>query len=67
MMEIGTTEAAARLKITPGRVRQLIDEGWLPARKVGDTWLIQPSDIRAAKNRTKPGRPKKQAAKSNGR
>lgn len=64
-MEIGTTEAAARLGVTPGRVRQLIDEGSLPARKVGDHWLMLPEDVRAMKKRAKPGRPRK--AKVNGR
>lgn len=64
-MEIGTTEAARRLKITPGRVRQLIAEGWLSARKVGDHWLINPDELRLAGKRTKRGRPKK--IKANGK
>lgn len=44
-MEIGTQEAARRLKITAGRVRHFIDDGRLIARKVGNTWLIKDTDL----------------------
>lgn len=66
-MEIGTTEAARRAKLTPGRIRHFISDGLLPARKVGDTWLIQERDLAKLDRRPKVGRPKKKAAKSNGR
>lgn len=66
-MEIGTTEAARRAKLTPGRIRHFISGGLLPARKVGDTWLIQEKDLVKLKGRRGVGRPKKKAAKSNGR
>jgi excisionase family DNA binding protein len=58
MKFIGTTKAAARLGISPNRVRALIDSGRLKAHKIGREYAINPSDLKAVKNR-KPGRPRK--------
>jgi len=36
-----TIETAAKLKISPYRVWQLIKTGWLLAQKVGQDWMIK--------------------------
>lgn len=41
-------EAAERLGLSHQRVRQLIDQGRLPARKVGRDWVILESDLESA-------------------
>lgn len=53
-----TAQAAKRLEITERGVRNLIDTGTLPARKIGKQWFIDPEDLERpdVKNR-KPGRP----------
>jgi excisionase family DNA binding protein len=58
-MEITVKEAATRLKVTPGRVRQLISMGRISARHVTTTlMLIDENELAkpTVKNR-KPGRP----------
>ncbi len=58
-MEIlSTTEAAEKLKVSAIRVRQLIREGRLPARKVGRDYIIQVKDLALVKDR-RTGRPTK--------
>ncbi|MBA2703133.1 MAG: helix-turn-helix domain-containing protein [Blastocatellia bacterium] len=57
MKTLTTPEAAARLKITPRRVRALIGAGQLPADKKGRDYFIDPKDLALVKNR-KPGRPR---------
>lgn len=53
---LSTTQAADRLGLTPGRVRQLIDTGQLPATRIGERWAIDARDVdRFA--REPPGRP----------
>jgi excisionase family DNA binding protein len=52
-------DAAAKLQISNVRVFQLIQEGSLPAQKIGRDWFIQESDVEAAKNRRGRGRPAK--------
>lgn len=52
-----TTEAAARLGISPRRVLALIKTGRLRARKFGRDWQIDPKDLEPVKVR-KPGYPK---------
>jgi len=44
---VNTADAARVLLITPWRVRQLIRNGTIPARRVGDegTYLIRRSDL----------------------
>ncbi len=56
---ITTTEAAARLGITPRHVRHLIKIGQLPAVKAGRDWLIEEKNLKQAEARRKPGRPRK--------
>lgn len=58
-MEILTTEEAARkLNVSAIRVRQLIREGRLPARKVGRDYIVEEKDLVLVENRQN-GRPKK--------
>ena len=57
MTHLTTTDAATALGITPGRVRQLIRAGQLPAVKAGRDWLIYEDDVEAARRR-KDGRRK---------
>jgi excisionase family DNA binding protein len=55
---LSTRQVAQKLGISERRVRQLCDEGRIPAKKVGINWFIHPSalDLDEVKNR-KPGRP----------
>jgi excisionase family DNA binding protein len=53
-----SAEAAAKLKVSTARVRQLILEGRLPAQKFGPNHQIREADLAKVKNR-KHGRPKK--------
>lgn len=53
-----TKEAAARLGITAGRVRQMVLSGQLPAQKFGRDLVIAESDLSLVEDR-KPGRPPK--------
>jgi excisionase family DNA binding protein len=61
---ITTTQAAERLGISPQRVFQLIQNGRLPAQKVGHIYVIDAAVLKIVK-RKKPGRlrTKKPAAK----
>ena len=56
---ITTQQAAKILKITRGRVHQLILCGSLPATKFGRDYQLDEADVEAAKNRPSPGRPRK--------
>ncbi len=40
-----TTQAATALRLTPGRVRQLIQAGALAATKAGRDWLLDPAVV----------------------
>jgi excisionase family DNA binding protein len=53
-----TDQAAARLGITPRRVRQLIASGALPAERLGRDWLIEEAALAAVAARPGPGYPK---------
>src|SRR3546814_20955883 len=55
-MELLVPDAADRLGVSAGRVRDLIRSGDLPARQVAGRWFIDAADIEAAKGRP-PGRP----------
>jgi excisionase family DNA binding protein len=57
-MELTTSEAAERLGISQARVRRLILDGRLPAKKFGRDHQIREADLAKVKNR-KHGRPKK--------
>jgi excisionase family DNA binding protein len=57
---ISTTEAAERLGVSRKRVNQFIDQGRLPAKRIGKVWIIDPKDLSLVENRPKKaGRPKK--------
>lgn len=62
MKLISTDEAAARLGVSGRRVRQLIDEGKLPAQTVGGTYVINEADLDSVKVYGKAGRPPKPKA-----
>jgi len=51
-----TKEAADRLGVTPGRVRQLVLSGDLPAEKFGRDLMIKATDLELVKDRPM-GRP----------
>lgn len=55
---ITVSEAAKRLKVSPGRVYQLIEAKRLPVSRRGGIILIDPKDLKLVSNRTN-GRPKK--------
>lgn len=54
---ITTAQAAERLGISPQRVFQLIQDGRLPAQKVGHSYVIDAVVLKRVK-RKKPGRPR---------
>jgi len=58
-IRLTTADAAEELGVIPRRVRQLIEEGRLPAVKVGRDWLIEPRHLDLVRER-KVGRPSKQ-------
>lgn len=59
MNELLTTQQAAeKLGVTAGRVRQMIVDGQLPATKMGRDNFIKESDLKLVKDR-KVGRPRK--------
>jgi excisionase family DNA binding protein len=60
---VSTDEAAERLGISGRRVRQLIDEGKLPAQYVGGGYVIEESALKSVKVYGKPGRPPTKKAK----
>jgi excisionase family DNA binding protein len=62
MALLTTSETAKRLGVTVGRIHQLIQEGRLPAEKMGRDYFIDSKDLKLVKNR-KPGRPKKSGKK----
>ena len=58
---ISTKDAAARLGITPMRIRALISAGRLPSQLIGRDHLIKESDLALVSDR-KAGRPNTSAA-----
>jgi excisionase family DNA binding protein len=57
-----TKEAAERLGVTAGRIRQMIVDGQLPAVKMGRDNFINEPDLKLVEDR-KPGRPRKTQSK----
>ena len=53
-----TGQAAERLGVSVGRVRQMIQAGRLPATKFGNANVIRAADLKPLQDR-KPGRPPK--------
>jgi excisionase family DNA binding protein len=60
-----TQEAATKLGVTAGRVRQMIIDGQLPATKMGRDNFIREADLKLVADR-KVGRPSKSAKKAKG-
>jgi excisionase family DNA binding protein len=56
---ISTKEAAERLGVSTRRVQQMIEEGSLPATKLGRDYAILEKDLKKVKTYGKPGRPPK--------
>lgn len=55
---MGTAEVARRLGISRPRVRELIEDGRLDARRLGRAWAIEPASVDAyASSPRRPGRP----------
>ena len=57
MRLINTAEAGEKLGVSRKRIFQLIQEGRLPAQKVGRDYVINEPDLRLVRNR-RPGRPR---------
>jgi excisionase family DNA binding protein len=55
---LSVSEAATKLEISRWRINQLINDGRLPAQKVGRAYVIKEIDLELIKDR-KPGRPAK--------
>jgi excisionase family DNA binding protein len=53
---LGVPDAARELGLTPARVRDFIKDKRLPARKIGDHWIIRREDLALVAHR-RPGRP----------
>jgi len=60
-----TSEAAKKLGVSPGRVRQLVVDGRLPVVKLGRDNLIRAADLGLVKER-KTGRPPKRQSSAIG-
>jgi excisionase family DNA binding protein len=58
MKLLSTSEAAAALNLTIGRVQQLIWEGRLPAQMIGNRYVVNENDLKLVKG-IKRGRPPK--------
>lgn len=54
---LSTKQAAEILGVSSVRVFQLIQEGVLPATKIGRDWFIKEEDLEKAKSRPGRGRP----------
>jgi excisionase family DNA binding protein len=59
MKLISTDDAAKKLGVTGRRIRQLIDEGKLPAQHIGGGYVIDESALEGVKIYGKAGRPPK--------
>ena len=57
-MEIGVKEVAAQLGVTERRVRQLIDAGALPARRVAGRLLVEETGIPRSRPVARPMSPR---------
>ncbi|MEJ7862136.1 MAG: helix-turn-helix domain-containing protein [Pyrinomonadaceae bacterium] len=62
MKLLSAKEVAEKLGVSDRRVRFLITSGKLPAIRVGNSYVIQESDLKVVAER-KNGRPKKVASK----
>ncbi len=64
MKLISTDDAAKKLGVTGRRIRQLIDEGKLPAQHIGGGYVIDESALEGVKIYGKAGRPPKVKAEA---
>lgn len=65
---LSVAEVALILKVHRTRVNQLIENGLLPATRIGRAYVIRESDVEKAKKRsTQRGRPRKTAKKGSGK
>lgn len=56
---ISSKEAAEKLGVSLRRVQALITSGKLPARKIGNSYVVKEKDLELVKERP-PGRPKQE-------
>jgi excisionase family DNA binding protein len=63
MRMLTTNEAASLLGVTVQRIHQFINEGRLPAQKLGRDYIINEEDMKLVEDR-KPGRPPKTKAET---
>jgi excisionase family DNA binding protein len=57
-VELSVSEAADRLQLDQSRIRQLVNAGDLPARRVGKVWLVDGDAVALMSRRVRPqGRP----------
>ncbi len=59
MSLLNTKEAAKILSVSPVRVRQLIQDEKLKAKRIGRDYVIEEKDLAAVQTYGKAGRPKK--------
>ena len=52
---ITVKQAAEKLRLSPGRIHQLIKLGHIKAEKYGPIWLIKEEDLESANWNRKPG------------
>lgn len=57
MAQVDVAEAARRLNVSVQRIHQRIDDGSLPAERIGHQWVIDSADLRRIAERQHPGRP----------
>ena len=60
---LSTSEAAEKLGVSAIRIRQLIQEGKIKAKKLGRDYVIDESELENVKTYGKAGRPMKEATK----
>lgn len=56
-VHVSVAEAAEMLGVHPQRVYQRLQDGSLPAEKVGDRWVVELNEVRRIKRHAGPGRP----------
>jgi excisionase family DNA binding protein len=63
MKLLNTTQAAEALGVSARRIRAMIDEGTLPAHRIGREYAIEESALSKVTTYGKPGRPTKKAGR----
>lgn len=56
-MDVGIAEASAQLGVSPQRVRQLVQDGLLPARRIGGRWVFDTEALARRAETRRVGRP----------